>query len=134
MDVSGRSFLSRLFANGCLLNSNIWGPNRQLETIEALGKHYKFSPRLLAIIKQIPPDKAPQVQDKNDAKYKTLRKDDVETATSSLETPRASSPSQNRPVVRQYDVAKQWLNFQSIDVGTHCEILTVKGEINADSI
>jgi hypothetical protein len=115
--------LSIPFTDGCIFDSNIWAPNRQIENIELLGKHYKFSPRLLAIIKEIPPDKGPTVQDKNASKYKTLRKDDVETATSSIDTPRAISPSQSRQTIRQYDVAKQWINLQSIDVGTRCEIL-----------
>jgi hypothetical protein len=104
-------------------DSNIWSPNRQSDIIELLGKHYAFSPRLLAIIKEIPPDRTPDFQDRNARKYKTLRKDDVETAASSIDSPRARAfaPSQSRQTVRQYDVAKQWINLQSIDVGQRCE-------------
>lgn len=98
---------------------NIWAPNRQVEVIEILGKHYKFSPRLLAIIKTMPPDKIPEVQDKNAGRYRMLHKDDVELATSSIDTPRTDSPFSSRQNISQYDAAKQTINFQSIDVGTH---------------
>jgi hypothetical protein len=121
MDVSSRSFLSSSFANGFVFDSNIWAPNQQVDIIELLGKHYQFSLRLLAIIKTMPPDKSPEVQDKIVGKYKMSHKDDVELATSSIDTPRVASPSQSRQSISQYDVAKEMINYHSIDFGPHCE-------------
>jgi hypothetical protein len=107
----------------CCIYSNVWAPNRQVEIIELLGKHYKFSPRLLAIIKTIPPDTPHETRDKNVGKYNRLHKDDIELAASSIDTPRVPSPSQSLQSISQYDAAKEMINFQSIDVGPHCEVL-----------
>ena len=101
---------------------NIWAPNRQVDIIELLGKHYKFSPRLLAIIKTMPPDTPPETSDKSASKYNTLHEDDIELATSSIDTQRVTSPTRSLQSISQYDAAKEMINFQSIDVGTHCEI------------
>jgi len=103
-----------------VLCSNVWAPNRQGDVIELLGQRYKFSPRLLAIIKTMPPDKFPETSDKNIGKYNKQHGDDIELATSSIDTPRAS-PSQSLQTISQYDAAKEMINFQSIDVGAHCE-------------
>lgn len=90
-----------------------------------LGNHYKFSPRLLALIRTIPPDTTPPVHNKDHGKFKSniSRKDDVELATSSLDTPRASPPPQGRHNLSQYEIAKQMINYQSTDVGARCKIL-----------
>jgi hypothetical protein len=76
----------------------------------------------------MPPDKSPEVQDKNAGRYRTLHKDDIELATSSIDTPRTNSPFSSRQNISQYDAAKQTINFQSIDVGAHCEIQEREGK------
>lgn len=69
----------------------------------------------------MPPDTPPGPSDKNIGKYNKLHKDDIELATSSIDTPRVTSPSQSLQTISQYDAAKEMINFQSIDVGAHCE-------------
>lgn len=105
------------------LYSNVWAPNKQTDVIELLGKHYKFSPRLLAIIKTIPPATTPKPQNKNDHKYSMLHKhkDDIELATSSIDTSSVTSSSQSRQSISQYDITKQLIHYQSIDMGAHCK-------------
>ena len=70
----------------------------------------------------MPPDRPPGTPDENAGRYNRLHKDDVELATSSIDTPRAASPAQSLQSISQYDAAKEMINFQSIDIGAHCEI------------
>jgi hypothetical protein len=127
MDARSRSLLYQTPPLTDALHSNIWAPNRQVEIIEVLGKHYKFSPRLLALVRTIPPDTTttPPIQNKDHGKFKSniFRKDDIELATSSLDTPRANPLPQRRQNLSQYEIAKQMINYQSIDVGAHCKLL-----------
>ena len=69
----------------------------------------------------MPPDTPPSMPDKTIGKFGRLHEDDVELATSSIDTLRTASPSQNLHTISQYDAAKAMVNFQSIDVGAHCE-------------
>jgi hypothetical protein len=70
----------------------------------------------------MPPDTPPVASDKSAGKYNRLHKDDIELATSSIDSPRVTSPSRSLQSISQYDAAKEMINFQSIDVGAHCEI------------
>lgn len=67
------------------------------------------------------PDAPPETPDKNVGKYNALHKDDVELATTSIGTSRVNSPSQSLQHISQHDAAREMINFQSIDVGAHCE-------------
>jgi hypothetical protein len=66
----------------------------------------------------------PRVQKKDHGNFKSnmSQKSDIELATSSLDTPRASHPPQ-RHNISHYDIAEQMTNYQSFDVGPNCEIL-----------
>lgn len=99
---------------------NIWGPNKQPDLLDLLGDYYKFSPRLLAVIKTAPPLPEPRIEDKSAHKYRTkpAQKDDVELAASSLDSPRTDSSLPNPQTTSHYTIAKTMLHYQSIDVGT----------------
>jgi hypothetical protein len=105
--------------------SNIWAPNRQTGISEALAIHYKFSPRLGAIIQSTPQDLEPPSKEPRLSKSRIRRqhvhKEDVELATTSLDTPRLSTPPEGREETSHYSIAKHMLNYQSIDVGNHCK-------------
>ncbi|KAG4442736.1 hypothetical protein IFR05_001753 [Cadophora sp. M221] len=77
---------------------NIWAPHQQKEIVNLLGTHYKFSPRLLAIIGSDPPEsKVQQNKPVGRFKAKLYRKDDIEVATKGmsvdLPNPRKSAHS-----------------------------------------
>ncbi|KAH9210573.1 hypothetical protein DL95DRAFT_370770 [Leptodontidium sp. 2 PMI_412] len=98
---------------------NIWAPHQQKGIINLLGKHYKFSPRLLAIIGSDPPEsKAQQNKPLGRFKAKLYRKDDIEVATKGMSVdlpnyPRKSAHSD----ISHYALARQMINYQSHDVG-----------------
>ncbi|CZS90673.1 hypothetical protein WAI453_004041 [Rhynchosporium graminicola] len=98
---------------------NIWAPHQQKETVNLLGKHYKFSPRLLAIINTDPP-KSEIHHSKPVGKFraKLYRKDDIELATKgvSVDLPRSRHKSIHSDI-SHYTLARQMINYQSHDVG-----------------
>ena len=110
-------------------HSNIWGPNRQYDIVKMLGKHYTFSPRLLAIMQTAPSEARPKNDHKhvNRFKAKLMHKDDVETASKSIDmpnghsTPKPKEPPRATSHASHYSIAGQMINYQSIDVGAHCE-------------
>jgi hypothetical protein len=120
-------------ADCSLFCSNIWGPHRQQGIVDLLGNHYIFSPRLLAIIRSEPAEPEPKSQDKPVSRFKSslFHKDDVEVGESSMDTP-MDTPSETLPLgnprsdTTHYAIAKQMINFQSIDIGSRCECLGVK--------
>jgi len=95
-----------------------------VELVNLLGTKYKFSPRLLAVIRTVPPFPKKLVEDKRVHKFRTkpVHKDDVELAEKSLDSPRVDSPTPASisDDMSHYVIAKQMLHFQSIDVGAHC--------------
>ncbi|PVH87189.1 hypothetical protein DL98DRAFT_510047 [Cadophora sp. DSE1049] len=98
---------------------NIWAPHRQKDILNLLGNHYKFSPRLLAIVGSDPPESKTQ-QDKPVGRFKAklYRKDDIEVATTgmSLDLPRSPRKSALHDI-SHYALARQMINYQSHDVG-----------------
>ncbi|TAQ89005.1 hypothetical protein B7494_g2683 [Chlorociboria aeruginascens] len=105
---------------------NVWAPNRQLELVESIGIHYKFSPRLRAIIRTIPPA-AETKHEKHTSRFKNklFHKDDIELGRASFDTP-ATTPRPRSPPrtahmnTSHYSIANQMINYQSIDVGPRC--------------
>lgn len=123
MDVCNLHILYAHLLTTVLCRRNIWGPNKQQELVTLLAKNYKFSPRLLAVIKSAPPTPQPRVVDNHISQHraKTSLKDDVE-ANSSFDTSRQASSLHNAGSTSHYDIAKKMKHFQSIDVGAHCEL------------
>lgn len=120
--------MSRSLACFCalLLNSrsNIWGPNQQTDLVGSLGTRYKFSPRLLAIIKSKPlPEAADKIPRTLPFMARLVRKDDVESAMrmNSVEQDGEFRSQKVHQSMSHFCLAEQMINYQSIDVGAHCE-------------
>ncbi|TEY68285.1 hypothetical protein BOTCAL_0121g00120 [Botryotinia calthae] len=94
---------------------NIWGPNRQTDIIDVLAHRYGFSPRLLAIIKTLPPKNTSSKDHRISYKEKLFERDDIETGRASMNMPRAhAAPA---ATTSHYTIAQQMINYQSVDVG-----------------
>lgn len=101
-----------------ICDSNIWGPNRQTDVIDVLAHRYGFSPRLLAIIKTLPPNKSSKKDHRVSYKEKLFEKDDIETGRASMNMPRAHVTHRAPPpTTSHYTIAQQMINYQSVDVG-----------------
>ncbi|ESZ91647.1 hypothetical protein SBOR_7978 [Sclerotinia borealis F-4128] len=97
---------------------NIWGPNRQTDVIDVLANRYGFSPRLLAIIKTLPPNISSKKDHRISYKEKLFVKDDIETGRASMNVPRAHATHRTPPgTASHYTIAQQMINYQSVDVG-----------------
>ncbi|KAK6592992.1 ADP-ribosylation factor 1 [Botrytis cinerea] len=91
------------------------GPNRQTDIIDVLAHRYGFSPRLLAIIKTLPPKNTSSKDHRISYKEKLFEKDDIETGRASMNMPRAhTAPA---ATTSHYTIAQQMINYQSVDVG-----------------
>lgn len=91
--------------------------------MDLLGKHYKFSPRLLAVIKTVPPAAEQPVEEKHDRRFRprSIHKEvDLELASKSLETSPVESSIYDTQAPSHYEIAKQMLHFQSTDFGEQC--------------
>lgn len=105
---------------------NVWAPNHQTSLVDRLGEHYGFSARLRAIIKSNPHEHDNPLGDEH-ANNKSGRtpqrfpKDDVERATASIDPPRLDPLAQSGEDSSHYSIAKHMKNYQSIDLGGHCE-------------
>lgn len=106
---------------------NIWGPDKQKEAVKLLSEKYGFSPRLRGIIltKPKPPTDTSSRQDKPHATFwlRPQSKDDVESATKSLEQPSLEQPSLDMDAPSSqfdhYNVASSMINYHAIDYGDH---------------
>ncbi|RDW94480.1 hypothetical protein BP5796_00243 [Coleophoma crateriformis] len=101
---------------------NIWAPNQQVDTVEVLGFHYKFSPRLQAIIRTVPEPSHPAKDLKVEHRFraKTFPKNDPEVAEKSIDLPTTAIPTRIRSVnTSHYEIARQMVSYQSVDVGAH---------------
>ncbi|TGO65284.1 hypothetical protein BCON_0003g00790 [Botryotinia convoluta] len=97
---------------------NIWGPNRQTDIIDVLAHRYGFSPRLLAIIKTLPPINPTSKDHRVSYKEKLFEKDDIETGRASMNMPRTHTTHRAPPATTShYTIAQQMINYQSVDVG-----------------
>ncbi|KAB8291243.1 hypothetical protein EYC80_009930 [Monilinia laxa] len=96
---------------------NIWGPNRQTDVIDVLAKRYGFSPRLLAIIKTLPPNKSSNKDHRASYKEKLYEKDDIETGRASMNVSRVHAAQRAPGTASHYTIAQQMINYQSVDVG-----------------
>jgi hypothetical protein len=132
MDVSFATPYSLRMVVGLILilplYRNIWAPNRQKDLVRLLGKHYRFSARLLAIILSEPPDIGKR-SDKRVGKIKAklYQKDDVEVAASGIDTSRPKPTARSRgPIVdaSHYNIARQMVHYQSVDGGSKCVYIT----------
>lgn len=112
-----------------MLSSNLWAPNQQRDLVNVLGKHYKFSPRLLALIQSDPP--ANPSEEERPQKYSRVSrlkhaKNDVETASRSLHSSQSSQETVATNSLPRllgqdhYGIASRLYNYQSIDVGPRC--------------
>ncbi|RFU36044.1 hypothetical protein B7463_g357, partial [Scytalidium lignicola] len=103
-----------------LRDSNIWAPSKdsQRDIVKFLGKYYKFSPRLLAIIQTLPlRSKASHNDDHHGARshaWPFAKEEDIEQGNSDIEL-------SNEPVdhlnASHYSIASQMTNYHSVDVG-----------------
>lgn len=50
-------------------------------------------------------------------------KDDIELATTSIDTPRLNTSIRSIDDTSHYTIAKRMVNYQSVDFGNHCELL-----------
>ncbi|APA14702.1 hypothetical protein SS1G_06708 [Sclerotinia sclerotiorum 1980 UF-70] len=98
---------------------NIWGPNRQTDIIDVLARRYGFSPRLLAIIKTLPPVNNSSHKDHRVSyKERLFERDDIETGRASMNVPRVHATQLTPPgTTSHYTIAQQMINYQSVDVG-----------------
>ncbi|KAG4425644.1 hypothetical protein IFR04_001106 [Cadophora malorum] len=119
---------------------NLWAPHQQKDILELLGSHYKFSPRLLAIIGSDPPkSKAQQDKPVGRFKAKLYRKDDIEVATTgmSIDLPRHPRKSSLNDI-SHYALAEQMINYQSHDVGAQSnwihELKPLSNETNHEEV
>ncbi|KAI9644656.1 hypothetical protein NHQ30_006680 [Ciborinia camelliae] len=96
---------------------NIWGPNRQTDVVDVLANRYGFSPRLLAIIKTLPPNNSSNKDHRVSYKEKLLKRDDIETGRASMNIPRAHATHRAPGTTSHYTIAQQMINYQSVDVG-----------------
>ncbi|KAG4032370.1 hypothetical protein MFRU_007g02740 [Monilinia fructicola] len=96
---------------------NIWGPNRQTDVIDVLAKRYGFSPRLLAIIKTLPPSKSSNKDHRVSYKEKLYEKDDIETGRASMCISGGHAARPAPGTASHYTIAQQMINYQSVDVG-----------------
>jgi len=106
----------------CFAHSNIWGPNKQTDLVDHVAAKYKFSRRLLAVIKTTPPAPKPQNEEKHTAHLRTMvsRKVDLE-ANPSLDSSRHPSPIRQPADTSHYTIAKEMIQYHSIDVGPRCK-------------
>ncbi|KAF8867211.1 hypothetical protein BDZ45DRAFT_710207 [Acephala macrosclerotiorum] len=113
---------------------NLWGPHVQADIVELLGKHYDFSPRLLAIMKTKPLGSKPKTKPISKFKTKLHWKHDVEVADALAEASDHSEEKMSHGVplemaeppriqssdgISHYALADQMTNYQSIDIGNH---------------
>lgn len=110
------------------MNSNIWAPHRQTDVVDLLGKNYGFSARLLAIIRTAPLGTDNRSRDRplGRLRAKLYQKDDLEVAATSgpatsVDLPRTGVPPRNE--TSHYSIARQMINYQSVDGGTRCKLL-----------
>ncbi|KAF7951497.1 hypothetical protein EAE96_006806 [Botrytis aclada] len=97
---------------------NIWGPNRQTDIMDVLAHRYGFSPRLLAIIKTLPPKNPSSKDHRISYKEKLFEKDDIETGRASMNMNRTHATHRAPPATTShYTIAQQMINYQSVDVG-----------------
>ncbi|QSZ29059.1 hypothetical protein DSL72_003569 [Monilinia vaccinii-corymbosi] len=96
---------------------NIWGPNRQTDVIDVLANRYGFSPRLLAIIKTLPPNSSSNKGHRVSCKEKWYEKDDIETGRASMNISGPHAPHCAPGAASHYTIAQQMINYQSVDVG-----------------
>lgn len=116
------------------LSSNIWSPNRQTDVVDLIGTFYKFSPRLLAIIRTVPPA-VEQAQARRKERHvgrlkaKIYQKDDLEGAVAGGGLPRSeSSVGRQKPSsdASHYAIAQQMKHYHSVDFGSKCELGLLK--------
>lgn len=107
--------------------SDIWAPHQQTELIDVLSEHYKFTPRLKAIMKSVPPPSPKAQSDKRFSRQERTPqsplKDDLEVGEEGLEDRWATGNSEeNSHKFSHYGIAKSMEHYQSSDIGTHCEL------------
>ncbi len=114
----------KLSANRDASASNLWAPDRQLPIVDLLAAKYKLSSRLHAIIGTSPPTSESNTHSpiKQSRFRKKRLKNDIEIAT---DVDHGSQPQNPTHGISHYKLAEQMINYQSIDVGAHCELFRV---------
>ena len=94
--------------------------------MELIGKHYKFSARLLAIIKTVPPGEEKKDREEsrpNGTRVPPYQKDDLEVAATSIDSRRdETAPRPRKPTfnVSHYAIARQMVHYQTVDSSAKC--------------
>ncbi len=97
---------------------NFWNPGRQRQSIELLGRHYGFSPRLIELLCTVPPiitdhsaDATPSLVKRRSTSGSAV---DVEKGQS-ISLRQIDAPPSRRH--NFYDIARNFTSYQSIDIG-----------------
>jgi hypothetical protein len=92
--------------------------------VELIASHYKFSPRLLAIMRTTSPDtRTPAENPVSGHSTRLFHKNDIETAAKLLDIPDLTEVS-----VNHYSIASEMINYASVDIGSHCKALWLSGQ------
>lgn len=94
--------------------------------MDLIGKHYKFSPRLLAIIKSPTLEHARRKEKPvGRLRAKMYQEDDLEEAVAGASLP-PSEPSLGTQKLQlhatHYAIAQQMKHYHSVDFGSKCEL------------
>jgi len=127
MDVGSRSLVtSRFYVSADLgvFNSNIWGPGRQTDLVESIASRYKFSPRLLTMMRATSPDtRTPEETPATGRSARQFHKNDIETTAKKLDIPDLSEVP-----VSLYSIASEMINYTTLDIGSHCKAFWLSRE------
>jgi hypothetical protein len=97
--------------------SNLWAPNTQRGSVEAIGRRYGFSPRLLELLCTAPPPvNVQQLVHSDDSEDKSASSlNDVELGIERRQdTMREVPKGENKNF---FDIARNFTSYQSIDIG-----------------
>lgn len=98
------------------VHSNIWAPNEQKDSVEAIGRRYGFSPRLLALLCTVPPLAETPVQ--NDSLEEKSASTSIEDLERGIDMPQDSSREVRKAGDKNFfDIARNFTSYQSIDIG-----------------
>jgi hypothetical protein len=105
------------------LRSNLWAPNEQTKIVKMIGERYGFSPRLIELLRTEPPREPKsntplEVRDeKEGSPSESETQDNLAPVNEVLNAVNAAGQT------NFYKIAKDFTNYQSFDIGDHCEWL-----------
>lgn len=113
---------------------NVWAPNVQADLIQTIGRYYKFSPRLLGIIRTEPvrhKSKEEHAEQRHRDRIKARLfpspqspKDDIELANGACLTGEPIKVVGKGLEPSHYSIANQMIHYNSVDLGDRCKPIT----------